>query len=256
MPHRFLRFLIAATGMLLLPSVIVAQRPAPSAPVPDISGVWNGPIGGGGGGGRTGEGGIGRRRWTEAPPPLQPWAAAILRANREGVDDPNEQGLDSLDPNNNCIPPGMPRIFAVGRPFEIVQSPGRVHMLFEWDHTVRRIFTDGRKHPEGYFLTFMGWSIGSWDRDTLVVDTVGISEKTWLDGLGTPHSDELRVIERIRRLDRQNLEIDFRFEDPKAFTRPWEGKKRFYLMPASWESMEYVLCDLPKDLGGTGPYSK
>jgi hypothetical protein len=158
------------------------------------------------------------------------------------VDDPNEQGLDSLDPNNNCIPPGMPRIFAVGRPFEIVQSPGRVHMLFEWDHTVRRIFTDGRKHPEGYFLTFMGWSIGSWDRDTLVVDTVGMNEKTWLDGLGTPHSDELRVIERIRRLDREKLEIDFRFEDPKAFTRPWGAKKAYELKP-DWEVLEHVNCE-------------
>ena len=250
MRDRFLRLVIAATGVLAFSPEIVAQNaPQPSAAgaqaavtTPDISGVWTGPLGGGGGGGNTGQGGVGRRRWTEANPPLQPWAAAILRANREGVEDPNEQGLDSRDPNNNCIPPGMPRVYAVGRPFEIVQSPGRVHILFEWDHTVRRIFTDGRKHPEGYYLTYMGWSIGSWDRDTLVVDTVGLHEKTWLDGIGTPHSDALRVIERIRRLDRENLEIDFRFEDPKAFTRPW-GAKKVYRWTPQWEVLEHINCE-------------
>jgi len=183
---------------------------------------------------------------------------AILKENRAGVNDPNEQGLDELDPGYNCIPPGTPRVFAIGRPFEIVQVPGRVFILYEWDHTVRRIYTDGRKHPEGYFPTFMGWSIGKWEGDTLVVDTVGLNDKTWMDGIGTPHSDELRVTERIRRRDRDTLEIEFRFDDPKAFTKPWGGKKTFRLRP-DWEVLEHTNCEdhlieehLPKNLRNIG----
>ncbi|MGH9895277.1 MAG: hypothetical protein ACREA0_25485, partial [bacterium] len=244
MRRRWWGILLAGMVALAEPPLVLGQQAdsRPAGATPDISGVWDGPVGGGGGGGLTGLPGIGRRRWREALPPLQPWAEAILRANRQGVTDPNEQGLDSLDPNNNCVPPGMPRIYAVARPFEIVQSPGRVHILYEWDLTVRRIFSDGRSHPEGYYPTFMGWSIGSWDRDTLVVDTVGISELTWFDGLGTPHSDELRVIERIRRVGRENLEIGFRFEDPKAFTQPWEASKTYELRP-DWEILEHVNCE-------------
>ena len=113
--------LLLAVMVLSGSPVVLAQQAGsrPAGATPDISGVWNGPVGGGGGGGLTGLPGIGRRRWREALPPLQPWAAAILRANRQGVTDPNEQGLDSLDPNNNCIPPGMPRIYAVARPFDV-----------------------------------------------------------------------------------------------------------------------------------------
>jgi len=121
----------------------------------------------------------------------------------------------------------MPRIFTAIRPFEIYQHPKVVLLLFESDHWVRRIHTDGRGHPDGYPVSWMGHSIGKWDGDTLVVDTVNIDSRTWLDGLGHPKSDALRVEERIRRPNQSTLEIDFLFDDPKTYTRPGLERKPF-----------------------------
>ncbi len=128
--------------------------------------------------------------------------------------------------------------------------------IFPELNQARQIYTDGRKHPP-LGVSFMGHAIGKWDKDTLVVETVGLrgGNLTWLDLFGTPHTDDLRVMERIKRPTYDTLEIDFRFEDPGAFTKPWEGKKRYYLMSADWEQAEYVLCDPPKALGGTDEFS-
>ena len=87
----------------------------------------------------------------------------------------------------------------------------------------------------------MGHSIGRWEGDTLVVDTVGLDRLTWIDGLGHPHTEALRIEERIRRVSETQLEIDFLFDDPGAFTSTWGGKKMFELQP-DWELMEYSVC--------------
>ena len=84
---------------------------------------------------------------------------------------------------------------------EIAHIPGRVLMLFEYDHFVRNIFTDGREHPKDLNPSWMGDSIGKWEGDTLVVDTVGFNDKTWLDNDGHPHTEDLHVVERIRRVN-------------------------------------------------------
>ena len=104
---------------------------------------------------------------------------------------------------------------------------------------VRRIYLDGRRMPEAYPPSFMGYSTGRWEQDTLVVETVGITELSWLDRMGIPHSEALRVVERIRRVDQDTLEIDLLFDDPEAFTMPWGGKKVFRLRP-DWEIMEHI----------------
>ena len=173
---------------------------------------------------------------------MQPWARERYLAAREGVESLYESGKDEIDPTYNCFPPGMPRIFTGIRPFEIHQLPKVVLMLFESDHWVRRIHTDGRAHPDGYPITFMGHSVGKWEGDTLVVDTVNLDSRSWLDGLGHPMSDALRVEERYRRPNHGTLEIDFLFEDLKAYTRPWGGKKVFQLMPPGYEVLEDVVC--------------
>jgi hypothetical protein len=195
---------------------------------PDLSGIWQ----------VTGRG---ARRFSMEEPPLQPSALQKYTANRKGVTDPNEQGLDELDPTYNCAPTGPTRAMIL-RQFEIVQLPTQVLMLFEWDHWLRRVYMDGREHPEGYPFGWMGHSTGKWDGDTLVVDTAGVNDKTWLDGVGTPHSDALHVVERIRRVDHDTMEIEFLFEDPKAFTKPWGGKKVFKLRP-ELELLEHVNCE-------------
>lgn len=266
MPNLSRCLIVGVVGLVALPSIL-SSRTAPQSGVTNapanLSGLWerlrpqtrvetpSGP--------RTiqswgfGPGG-------EEQPPLQPWAMEKYVAVRKGAAThrgPGDRGDEALDPAMYCIPEGFPRIYTHPGPFEIVQLADRVIMFFRTYYQARQIYLDGRKHPD-FGPTFMGHAIGRWDGDTLVTDTVGLKggELTWLDTLGTPHSDELHIVERIRRPTHETLEIDFLFEDPKAFTRPWEGKRKFSLAPADEELMEFVLCETPKGLGGTGFYSK
>jgi hypothetical protein len=120
-----------------------------------------------------------------------------------------------------CLPPGVPRIYIQPFALEMIQSPGRVLEYFEFDHHIRQIFTDGRQHPKDPELTWMGDSIGWYEGDTLVIDTVGLNEKTWIDRGGLPHSSQLHVTERIRRPNHDALEIAITIDDPKAYTTSW-----------------------------------
>ncbi len=191
----------------------------------------------------------GEKLFSLEDPPLQPWAMEIYKANRKGTTNPYDRGRHELDPTDFCFPRGLTRSMVPHmRPFEIVHLPGRVYLLFENDHDVRRIYMDGRKHPEGWPFGWMGHSIGWWEGDTLVVDTVGLNDKTWLDRGGTPHSDALHVVERFRRVNHDILEIDFLFSDPKAFTKPWGAKKVYRLRP-DWEIVEHIACEEYLELG-------
>jgi hypothetical protein len=125
--------------------------------------------------------------------------------------------LSKDDPGGHCLPAGVPRISPF--PYKIVQTPTLVVILDEGNvHSYRQFFLDGRGHPKDPDPLWMGDSIAKWDGDTLVVDTIGFNDKTWLNGQGLPHSDQLHVIERYRRLDAGRLEIEITLEDPKAFT--------------------------------------
>lgn len=239
MRNRFMGSILAVAAALFFSPVILAQttvRPGtakdPSAaPTPDLSGVW------------TKARGYGRNFSPNEVPPMQPWAAEHFQTVREGISDPNQQGRDDMDPViTSCAPAGVPRIMMFPRALEIIQIPGRVLILFEWDHLVRQIFTDGQELPEDPDPFWMGYSIGRWDGDTLVVDTIGLNDKTWLDSVGHPHTEALHVVERIRRVDADTLEIDFTFDDPKAYTKPWTGKMGYQLNPG-WQIMEHFACE-------------
>ncbi len=248
----FLGSILAVVAVLAFSPVILAQTAAQSGAArvedirstpdgkPDLSGVWSRA-----GTAVDGTSGFGWLKMGEEPP-MQPWAAERYRLAREGTRNATVRGRDELDPilYPACLPHGTPRaylFFAV----EIVQAPGRVYILYESNHQVRRIYTDGREVPEGWPPSFMGYSIGRWDGDTLVVETealLGLKDRAWIDTLGHPHTDALRVVERIRRVDHNTLEIDFLFDDPKAYTKPWGGKKVFHLKP-DWEIMEQIVCE-------------
>jgi hypothetical protein len=218
---RFSGLMLAAMTLLGSGSALVAQTR------PDLSGIWT----------RTGA--AANQPFVKETPPLQSWARAIYDENREGT----PEGHDEMDPTTYCLPLGMPRILSLNQPFEIVQTSSQVYMLFESQEMQRRIYLDGRKLPENYPLTYMGFSTGRYDGDALVVETAGLSELPWLDQSGTPHSDQLKVTERIRRSSPSMLEIAFRFEDPKAFTRPVADTKTYQLRP-DWEIMENIgYCD-------------
>jgi len=209
---------LAAMALLLSAPVLVAQTPAR----PDLSGIWS----------RTGPGA--HQNFSQEAPPLQPWAKAIYDENRDG-----DRGRDEVDPVIYCMPHGIPRIMAGNQPFEILQTPNQVHLLFEAHHVQRRIYLDGRKMPENYPTSYMGFSTGRYDGATLVVETAGFTDLTWLDRSGIPHTEALRLTERFRRAAQDTLEIGFLFDDPKAFTKPWEAKKTYQLKP-DWEILENI----------------
>ena len=127
-------------------------------------------------------------------------------------------------------------------PMQIVQTNGQVIMLFEYDHFVRNIYMDRKAHPKDLDATWMGDSIGRWDKDTLVVDTVGLKEQSWLDMVGHPHSDALHVVERIRKVDHETLQDEITIDDPKAYKKPWSGTLAYKLRP-TWHLIEYVCED-------------
>ena len=236
MSIRSLCLLLAAMTLLMNAPVLLAQNPlrqaqggeqSRTAARPDLSGIWT----------RTGP--RPNENFGKETPPLQAWAKAIYDENRRGLA-PAEGGLDEMDPTIYCLPHGFPRAMTVNYPFEIVQTPNVVYILFESTQMQRRVYMDGRKMPDGYPSTFLGFSTGKYEGDTLVVETVGLNDLTWMDGRAIPHSDALRVTERIRRASPTALEIDFRFEDPQSFERPWTAKKTFESRPNMQQIMEMI----------------
>ena len=235
MQNRWTACILTVAAAFSLSPLLCAQtsaRPEAAQKTPDLSGVW------------TQQPGRLSRRFSADDAPLQPSVQEIYKANRGGATDANSNGADGLDPEMYCLQAGVPRVYTSPFPIEIVQTPGRVFMIFnsQSSPSPRYIYIDGQDHPEGFPTTFMGHSIGRWEGDTLVVDTISIDGDTWLDGIGTPHSDALHVVERLRRVAQDTLEIEFRFEDPKAYTKPWGGKKVFKLAH-DWEYIPGIMCD-------------
>jgi len=138
-------------------------------------------------------------------------------------------GID--DPMARCLLTGVPRISFRPLPFEIVQLPERVIILYEIHHAFRIIPTDGRGHPEDMEPSYLGDSVGHWDGDTLVVDVTGFNEDTWLTGVGTVHSDQLRVTERYTRDTFDTIRYEVTLEDREVFTKPWHVYETFRLRP-------------------------
>jgi len=209
----------------------VAAKSAP-APTRDMTGVWmvrNPPSM------RSFQGAT----LTKEPPDITPWAQEKFKQAKS-----SNSGEFTLETTNDpvlthCDPPGVPRIYFHPYPFEFVQTPKYTLVLYEYDHMVRRIYTDGRPLPTDPDLTWLGSSVGRWENDTtFTVQTNGFNDKTWLDG--HPHSTELKVTERFRRIDMDHMEVDFTIEDPKALVKPWTST--FYLQRRdNWELGE-VSC--------------
>ena len=165
-------------------------------------------------------------------PPMTAWGKTQYQAARSSFGAHPYPLAETNDPvYRSCTPPGLPRIFLHPFPMQIVQVPGEVILLFEYDSVRHRIFTDGRPHDTTLGPSWMGDSIGHWEADTLVVDTVNFNDKTWLDRVGHPHSDALRVVERIRRVNHDHLIDDITIEDSKAYTKAWTAQLDFLLRP-------------------------
>jgi hypothetical protein len=191
------------------------------------------------------------RRFDAQQPPMTAWAEAKFKATQNMYKQATGKAvLDRLsggDPTYSCFPPGVPgiyfRVTGDARPMEIIPAKDRILELFEYDHFVRQIWTDGREHPQDLAATWMGDSIGNWKGDTLVVDSIGFNDKTVLDGAGHPHSEDLHLVERIRRLDKNTLEVNLTITDPKAYKQPWGGQLIFVSAPPDWNIMEDICED-------------
>jgi hypothetical protein len=152
----------------------------------------------------------------QSPPSLLPQAQAKLTAYRAA----QKQGEDLQPQQANCLPPGMPQIMTQPYPIEFLFNPGKVVVLIEAYEQERTIYTDGRKHPDDPDPTFQGHSIGHWEGDTLVVDTVGFVPFSEI-GPGIGHSDQMHIVERIRKVDPNHLQIEQTITDPKVLAKPW-----------------------------------
>jgi len=173
--------------------------------------------------------------------PMQPWAAALTKERGTGVHAGEE-------PQAHCLPPGLPRINATPNPFRIYQpEPSAVVILYEAFNLYRQIFLDGRELGKDPNPSWLGYSLGKWDGDTLVVDTTGFNGKTWLDQAGHPTSDALHVTERFRRRDFGHLEIQTTIDDPKVYTKPWSANEVMVLIPDT-ELMEFACNENEKDV--------
>ena len=182
---------------------------------------------------------------------MTPWAAAVRkqRMARNHVD----------DPYGYCLPLGVPRI-NLRSPFKIVQTPPLTAFLHETyvGMIFRQVFTDGRLLPKASDSepAWLGYSVGKWDGDTFVVDTVGINEQTWMDNAGRPHSDALHTTERYHRGNFGTLDVRLTIDDPKAYTRPWTVNESPSRLILDQDLLEYVCTENNKDvehLSGAGP---
>jgi hypothetical protein len=171
--------------------------------------------------------------------PFQPWAKELYEKRRAN------QSAD--DPEGHCLPPGVPRMNTTPYPFRIVQTPKLIIIVYEGGaHIWRQIFMDGRSHPADPNPTWLGDSIGHWEGDTLVVDTVGFNGLTWLDESGLPSTESLHVIERFSRPDLGHLEIVNIVDDPKAYTKPWSFTTHPVMQKG--DLMEYICQENNRDV--------
>lgn len=193
------------------------RGPAPHMPdgKPDLSGVWNG-----------------QNDANPEPALAMPWAEEIAK-KRVARDNPSAR----------CLPGDV--LLNSPNPFEIIQTPGRILIVAEYNVGANReIFLDGRGHPREMNPSWMGHSIGRWEKDTLVVDTVGFNDRSWLDDW--PHTEALHVVTRYRRVDLGHLDIQITVEDPNTFVKPWHLHHVWELMPG--EELQEFVCENNFDL--------
>jgi hypothetical protein len=170
---------------------------------------------------------------------MTPWAEALYRERQDNL------GKD--DPEGFCMPPGFPRVNGVPFPQKIIQLPTAIVILYETRTTFRQIFLGAQTLTADPQPTWMGYSRGRWDDDTLIVETTGFNDKTWLDDAGHPHSEQMKVTERFRRPSFGQLTVEITIDDPKAYAKPWTVTQAFQLM-ADGELIEYICNENNRDI--------
>ena len=169
--------------------------------------------------------------------PIRPETAELARKNAESA---------RANPSAQCLPQGIVRADVLSyNPFKIIQTPGVTAILYEVDNMFRQVYTDGRKLPVDPQPAWLGYSVGKWEGDTLVVDSSGFNDRSWLDAYGHPHTEALRIQERFHRRDFGHMDLQLTIDDPKMYTRPFAIKVTEVLLPDT-DILEYV-CENETD---------
>lgn len=163
--------------------------------------------------------------------PFQPWARDLYEERLA-----NNQ---KEDPGAHCLPTGLPVRATLATPMKFVQTPGLTLILYETRTMFRQVFTDGRPLPEVDWPSWQGYSVGHWEDDTFVIETIGTNGRAWLDQPGLPATSALRMIERFTRTDFGHMRMEFVIDDPVAYTRPWSIAADFTLQ-ADTELLEFI----------------
>ena len=249
-----LRFLVVvAAAAILLPDQVQAQqewnvpgatnaqlKAPPSGPAPrrDLTGIWDA-----GGAGIGGSGQADEREKARAP--FTPLGEEMYQRNKPG-NGPRTAAVSEINDPLSTIgdPSGFPRLLTFElRPFQVVHTPNQVLMLYMFEKRYRVIWTDGRALPKNPDPRWYGYSVGRWEDDyTFVVETVGLDDRTWLDNSGDPHSTDLHVEERYRRVNQNTLELTVTIDDSQVYTKPWIARNRLplKLMPPGTDLMEMI----------------
>jgi len=249
MRNRLLSIFLGLATVLSCSAILSAQdkKTAPSAKdnsssqTPDLSGVWM----------RDAPPATAMQYWiyelNQEEPPMTAWGQAQFKAAKSSFGAREYPLEETNDPVlRGCFPPGVPRVYMHPFPFQFIQTTGEIVMLFEVDSLRREIYIDAQHDPSLVPL-WMGNSVGRWEGDTLVVDTNNFNDRTWIDRIGHPHSDQLHVIERFRRTAQDHLVDDITIDDPKAYTKPWSARLEFKLRP--WKLTEQFCEDGETFLG-------
>jgi hypothetical protein len=226
---------VLVTGLALSPSMFAqtskqsgSAKPSTATPARshDLSGVW-----------MQYPGGMDAAIDQKLRPPLTPWGQARFDATIPLLG-PRAVAGEENNPTLHCHPQGIPKLLVLPNPFEIVQTEGKVLMLFEQGHDWRVIWTDGRALPKGPEPSWNGYSIGRWEGDTFIVDTVGFNDKPWVDSYGNPRSETMHLTERYRRVNHDTLELAITIDDPKAYTKPWVNPPTLWKLEP-WDIAEF-----------------
>ena len=170
--------------------------------------------------------------------PLQPWAAALFKQRSEN--------LGKGRPSEHCLTHGVTDFDALGAGWKLIQTPSVIVILYEAYNHYRQILMDGRPLPEPTQPAYMGYSIGRWEGDTLVVESSGFNDKGWLDDGGHPQTEALHVTERFRRRDFGHMDLQLTINDPKAYTKPWTVAFPLEYHPD--EELIESICENEKDV--------
>ena len=261
MPFRYHASVAVLVAILAFSPIVLAQNSEPSetqkahsadpSPSHDLSGVWMQYPG-------VLADGINQK----LRPPLTAWGQSRFDAASPNIGPRAVAGKENSPVITHCVPDGLPKLLVYPNPFEIVEVSGRVLMFFEEQHIWRTIWTDGRPLPKDPDPTWLGYSVGKWEGESFVIDTIGFNDKPWVDSYGNPRSEQMHLTERYRRLDHDTLELAITMDDPKAYTKIWVNPPQRFKLEPTWELIESycVVSDLNaydeairKPAGGASP---